>query len=87
MAYLNPMPVSRGRTPAYYAQAKRVSGEAWEALSRLAAGLEEALGVRPETRAVLGGAAAVIQGPRKRTKGRPSWWSVRGAGGQLRASR
>ena len=54
MAYLNPMPVSRGRTPAYYAQAKRVSGEAWEALSRLAAGLEEALGVRPETRAVLG---------------------------------
>ena len=61
MAYLNPMPVGRERTPAYDAQAKRSSGEAWEALSRLADGLEDALGARPETRAVLGGAAAVLQ--------------------------
>ena len=38
IAYLNPMPVGRGRTSAYDAQVKRARGEAWEALSRPSAG-------------------------------------------------
>jgi nucleotide-binding universal stress UspA family protein len=62
MAYPNPVPVTGGRTHAPGAGAEQASEGAREALSRLATGLEDKLGVRPERQAVLGDAAAVIQG-------------------------
>jgi nucleotide-binding universal stress UspA family protein len=61
MAYLNPMPVSRGTGFSALAEADRAKNRAWEALSGLSAGLENVAGVRPKTRAILGDAAAVIQ--------------------------
>ncbi len=66
---LQPHAREPGRTHAYDAQARRASGEAWEALSRLAGGLEDTLGTRPESRAVLGGAAAVLQGAAEEDEG------------------
>jgi nucleotide-binding universal stress UspA family protein len=61
MAYLNPMPVSRGTGFGALAEADRAKNRAWEALSGLSAGLENVGGVRPKTRAILGDAAVVIQ--------------------------
>ena len=66
---LQPHAREPGRTHAYDAQARRASGEAWGALSRLAGGLEDTLGTRPESRAVLGGAAAVLQGAAEEDEG------------------
>ncbi len=60
-AYQNPVPLTGGRTHAPGAGAERASEEAREALSRLATGLEDTIGVRPERQAVLGDSAAVIQ--------------------------
>lgn len=62
LAYERRMVTARGtQDPRADKEARRASNRAWEALSRLSAGLEAAPGSRPKTRAVLGDAAAVIQ--------------------------
>jgi nucleotide-binding universal stress UspA family protein len=62
LAYERRMVMTRGMgDPRPLMEADRARNRAWEALSQLSAGLESVIGVRPESRAVLGDAAAVIQ--------------------------
>ena len=62
LAYERRMVATRGMgDPRPLIEADRARNRAWEALSQLSAGLESVVGVRPESRAVLGDAAAVIQ--------------------------
>ena len=62
LAYERCMVTTRGMgDPRPRIEADRARNRAWEALSQLSAGLESVVGVRPESRAVLGEAAAVIQ--------------------------
>jgi hypothetical protein len=62
LAYERRLVTSLGtRDPRPGMEACRASNRAWEALSRLSAGLEAEYGSRPKTRAVLGDAAAVLQ--------------------------
>ena len=62
LAYERHMVMSRGMVdPRPLIEADRARNQAREALSRLSAGLESVVGARPESRAVLGDAANVIQ--------------------------
>jgi nucleotide-binding universal stress UspA family protein len=62
LAYERRMVMTRGMgDPRPLIEADRARNRAWEALSQLSTGLESVVGVRSESRAVLGEAAAVIQ--------------------------
>lgn len=62
LAYERRMVMSLGtRDPAPLVESDRARNQAWKALSRLSTGLESVVGARPESRAILGDAADVIQ--------------------------